>query len=191
MAELVGRLAQSPDSPALRKHPELGSLPSTGFHRLQRYYGPLRLPPKPRRPRGPEVGPSPQSRRISHVPSRPSQRAVANTPARWPPARFDHFRGHNSLPGSSCRSALAFGLSRHTQHSLMLRPVGLQPARGRPLSRQLQRLGHPPRCGGSYRGGSNFLRTDLSSAGLLQLSWCTLELALRIIDRLLFCRRLR
>ena len=45
--ELPGSSSQSPRPRLPQKHPEVRPLPSTGITRLPRYYGPLRLPPRP------------------------------------------------------------------------------------------------------------------------------------------------
>ena len=122
--------------------PEVRTLPSPGITRLQRYYGPLRLPSGP--PCGPRrLGFSPTATGLPRLPATPFQRAVPNTPVDRNGCICRFFPVARGLPRSSGGSASTTSLSRPAQASLALRPAGLLSRPRRPLSQGFDPASYP------------------------------------------------
>jgi len=154
--------------------PEVRALPSPGVTRLQRYYGPVRLPPGPP-PEAPLKLRPPTGRvslvtritfptcRIPH-PGRPDRSMCRLLPC---------LRG---LPRAKDGSASASTLSRPTRTSLTLQPIGLLDRPRRPSSRGFGPASYPVEPLVSYQ-----INRQLSG-------WILPPLVIRAIEAH-FCRR--
>ena len=175
------RLAPVPCRRLLRKHPEVRPLPSTGVTRLLRYYEPLRLPAAP----PPEVTlrvATPLAAGSPTLRQKTFRTCCSHYPGGLP-------RVHLSVLPRGMAASLPFGRSRrprlhfrglHRIHSryhfcfALLRPARSQVRHMRTLCPQSSdRRTYSSHRLGSYRSVPTLLRVELSSTGLLRLSWRT------------------
>ena len=140
--------------------PEVRALPSTGVTRLQRYYGPVRLPPEP-----PPYG-DVEAATLARDGSPPITRITL------PTCRAHYPGGSNGcmrrllprslgLPRYSGGSASTSSLSRPAQASLALRPAGSLNRPRRPLSRGFGPAELPKRTARQLPDQSTTLWVDL------------------------------
>ena len=139
---------QSPLLRFFKSTPEVRTLPSTGVTRLQRYYGPVRLPPTPT-PKTP-LRPLPSARRVSadyphHLSNVPCP--VPRWTERVRRRLLPHPRGLPRYLGGSASTSL----SRPARASLTLRPAGSLNRPRRPLSRGFDPASYPTEPLVSYR----------------------------------------
>ena len=144
---------------------EVRVLSSAGITRFQRYYDPVRHPPKPSSCDDVEAatlardGSPPITRTTvpacrAHYPDGPRRvRLSVASPSHW------------GLPRLSGGSASITSLSRPAQASLALRPVGLLDRPRRPSSRGFNPAGCPTKPLVSYRGLPTTPRVEPSSTG--------------------------